>query len=167
MAGTDVTPIVVALGDLASALDGDIREAVLTSIGMVGKEEAERAVRVESSKRGSLADLSMSGWRRGSPIKLGARFDVEGSTVTIAPAGRTKGPWRVLEEGRAGGGSFDMVLVGRARKDGTRRGRSRGRNVGGTKGKGTWSDAERAIEDEAPRVGQRTLEVEAQRRWVR
>ena len=143
MAGTDVTPIVVALGDLAVALGPDGLKPVLTAIGMTGKDESTRAVRSD------IGDVSMSNWRRAKPISIGARFDLSGTSVMITPDRRSRGPWKVLESGRRAGTS------------------RRGRRYSSSSGKGTWSDAERLIEVEAPRVAQRALEVEAQRRWMR
>ena len=130
---------------LEKELDGAGKKRMLDTLGKGGKEDAYAAV------AGDLGDHSMSHWWRGRPIDINARYDVKGDSVEITPAGRARGPWRVLEDGRKGGGSHDLVLVGRVRKDGTRRARSRGRTSGATRGKGTWTDAERLLEKNTPK----------------
>jgi hypothetical protein len=133
------------LDNLEKELDGAGKQRMLETLGKGGKTDAYAAV------AGDLGDHSMSHWRRGRPIDINARYDVKGDTVEITPTPRSSGPWRVLEDGRQGGGSHDLVLVGRVRKDGTRRARSRGRSSGATRGKGTWSDAEERIGRETPK----------------
>ena len=160
-----IDAFVVQMNAMAAGIGGRDLDAVLTKVGLEAKEQAAKAVQSEGSRRGSLGDQSMSNWRRGNPFKIGARFDIEGTTVSVTPDRRASGPWRVLEEGRASGGSFDMVLVGRARKDGTRRGRSRGRNQGGTTGKRTWSDAEKLIEAKVPPVAIEASWEAMRKRW--
>jgi hypothetical protein len=100
-------------------------------VGMETKKDVDAAV------RGDLGDLSMSNWRRGKPIQISGRFDVEGSDLIISPAARSRGPMRVLEDGRRAG-------VARAR-----RGRA-GRRVSSSRGKSTWTDAVRIMEREVP-----------------
>lgn len=118
---------------------------LLDAIGKAAKQDAAEAVRSD------LGDMSMSHWWRGRPIEIQARYDVRSDhEVDLAPTPRSRGPWRVLEDGRRAGGAFDLVQVGRRRKDGTRRGRSRGRNQGATSGKSTWSDASRLMEQRTP-----------------
>ena len=160
-----VDAFVIQMDAMAAGIGGKDLDAVLAKAGVEAKEQAAKAVQSEGSRKGSLADQSMSNWRRGSPFKIGARYDIQGTTVSVTPERRASGPWRVLEEGRASGGSFDMVLVGRARKDGTRRGRSRGRNQGGTAGKSTWSDAEKLIEAKVPPVAVETAWELVRKRW--
>jgi hypothetical protein len=79
----------------------------------------------------------MSNWRRGKPIQVTGRFDVDGDSLIISPAARARGPMRVLEDGRRAG-------VARAR-----RGRA-GRRVSSSRGKSTWSDAVSIMEREVP-----------------
>jgi hypothetical protein len=134
------------IGDLESELDGSKLKAKLEQIGKESKGDAEKAV------RGDLGDLSMSNWRRGSPIQILARYDLRSDhEIEVTPSPRARGPWRVLEDGRRGGAATDLVLVGRVRKSGTRRAKSRGRNQGGTAGKSTWSDAVAIMERETPK----------------
>lgn len=162
----DFVTVAAKFDKFADDLAGRTLSEALGKLGQAAKKDADEAVRAESSKRGSLADASMSGWRRGSPIEISARYDVTSDhEVEVAPNRRTRGLWRVLEEGRVGGSAFDMVLVGRTRKDGTRRGRSRGRNVGETAGKGTWSDAERLIEDRTPKRVEAEVSAALRRRF--
>lgn len=133
------------LDKLNRSLDGPDKVKLLHELGKAAKEDTTDAV------RGDLGDTSMSNWWRGKPIEAAARYDlVNQHAVDILPTPRSRGPWRVLEEGRKPGGAFDLVQVGRRRKDGTRRGKSRGRNQGATEAKETWSDAARLIEDRTP-----------------
>lgn len=130
---------------LDRALDGPDKARLLTDLGVRAKADVTEAVEAD------LGDRSMSHWRRGDPIDLASRFDVAGDAVTVTPTPRTRGPWRVMEDGRRPGGAFDLVQVGRRRKDGTRRARSRGRNQGATEGKQTWTEAAALIEDRTPK----------------
>lgn len=133
------------IGKFADALEGPPAKALLVKIGMAAKGDAADAL------RGDIGDMSMSHWRRGNPFDLSARFDVlSDSEVEVLPAKRAAGPWRVLEEGRRPGGAFDLVQVGKRRKDGTRRGKSRGRNQGATAAKNTWSDALAIMDAKTP-----------------
>lgn len=130
---------------LAEAFGPRQMEEFLRDVGDAGKVAAADALAAD------IGDQSMSNWRRGNPFDLAAKYDlVHGSAVEILPRPRARGPWRVLEEGRKPGGAYDLVQVGRARKDGTRRAKSRGRNQGATAGKGTWSDALQIIEKDVP-----------------
>ena len=140
------------IDDFKDDLDGSKLQKKLEQIGKESKEDAAKAVRAESSKKGSLADESMSNWRRGNPFKITARYDIKSDhEIEVTPTPRSSGPWRVLEDGRKGGAATDLVLVGRVRKSGTRRAKSRGRNQGGTAGKSTWSDAVAIMERETPK----------------
>lgn len=115
---------------------------MLEAVGKAAKNDVDDAVHA------TLGDDSMSNWRRGHPIPIQGRWQVVGDSVQITPAPRGRGPFRVLEDGRQGGGSHDLVLVGKVRKDGTRRARSRGRTQGATsegKVKHTWTHAEALI----------------------
>ncbi len=103
-------------------------KSALTRLGVAAKADAAEAV------KGDLGDLSMSNWRRGKPIQIGARFDVKGTTVDVMATPRSRGPWRVLESGRSAGVS-----------------KRRGRPVSASAGKGTWSDAVKLMEDRTPK----------------
>jgi hypothetical protein len=133
------------LDKLQRSFDGPDKAKLLHAVGKGAKDDVREAV------RGDLGDQSMSNWWRGRPIEIAGRYDLEGDDVAeVTPTPRSRGPFRVLEEGRKPGGSYDLVHVGRRRKDGTRRGKSRGRNQGATAAKGTWSDAEQLIEKRTP-----------------
>lgn len=127
------------------ALQGPDAEKLLNVVGKAAKQDAAEAVEAD------LGDRSMSHWRRGNPIELAARYDVRSdSEVEVLPTPRSRGPWRVMEDGRRAGSAYDLVQVGRVRKDGTRRGRSRGRNSGATQGKNTWTEASALMEQRTP-----------------
>ena len=131
---------------LQRALEGPELEKVLHVLGKGAKGDAVKAV------EGDLGDRSMSHWRRGAPIEVTARYDqVADNAIDVGPERKNRGPWRVLEDGRQAGSAFDLVQVGKRRKDGTRRGKSRGRNQGATEGKGTWSDAVAIMDNETPK----------------
>lgn len=134
------------LDDFRGELDGSKLQRKLEAIGKAAKEDAHGAV------RGDIGDQSMSNWWRGRPIQVQARYDLKGdSTIEVTPTPRSRGPWRVLEDGRRPGGAYDLVQVGRVRKNGTRRAKSRGRNQGATAAKTTWSDALAIMERETPK----------------
>ena len=133
------------LSKLEKALSGPEAEKLLHAVGKAAKADATEAVQAD------LGDRSMSHWRRGSPIELAARYDVKSdSEVEVLPTPRSRGPWRVMEDGRRAGSAYDLVQVGKRRKDGTRRGKSRGRNSGATQGKNTWTEASALMEQRTP-----------------
>lgn len=135
----------------AQSLQGPAAAKRLTAIGVKAKADASKAV------RGDLGDTSMSHWRRGRPIDIAARFEQDADSITVTPTPRSRGPWRVLEDGRRGGGAYDLVQVGRRRKDGTRRARSRGRNQGATRGRNTWTEATELMAKETPKRHNKAL----------
>lgn len=126
--------------------------------GAAGRRRLERvAVKtkgdVAEAVKGDLGDLSMSGWRRGNPIDVQGRYDVQtDSSFTVTPAKRGRGPMRVLEQGRNQGNAFGFAgpgvnaqtgatarnQDGSVRKVRARKGK---RWNGRTAGKDTWSDA--------------------------
>lgn len=131
---------------LGRALKGPEAEKLLHAVGKAAKDDAAKAAQAD------LGDRSMSHWRRGNPIELAARYDLTSDqSIDVTPTPRSRGPWRVMEEGRKGGSATDLVQVGRRRTDGTRRGRSRGRNSGSTQGKNTWTEATDLMERETPK----------------
>jgi hypothetical protein len=134
------------LDDFRSELDGTKLKAKLDQIGKAAKDDAAKAVQAD------LGDQSASNWWRGRPIKIEARYDLKGDhEIEVTPTPKSRGPWRVFEDGRRGGSATDLVLVGRVRKSGTRRAKSRGRNQGATAGKNTWSEAVEIMERETPK----------------
>lgn len=126
--------------------------------GVEGRRRLERVAQrtkgdVAEAVKGDLGDLSMSGWRRGNPVDVQGRYDVQtDSSFTVTPAKRGRGPMRVLEQGRNQGNAFGFAgpgvnaqtgatarnLDGSVRKVRARKGK---RWNGRTAGKNTWSDA--------------------------
>ena len=103
----------------------------------------DQAVRRTPAGQGSLADGSMSGWRRSKPIVIVGKVKVSGVEVAIEP--NAKGPMRVLESGRqasvqgpliTSGGKSGVRKVSRARRK---------RSSVASEGKGTWTAATDAI----------------------
>ena len=128
----------------------------LNKLGMVAKADAARAV------TGSIGDLSMSHWRRGNPIPIVSRFDVEGTVLTVQPAPRGRGPMRVLEDGRRARDAQSKVSF-RQLKSGAvkvRRGKTTARS-GATKGKQTWTHAVEAMS----RSTVKGMRVQAAAKW--
>lgn len=146
---------------LAKEMDGRALKARLTKVGVLSKADINEAV------RNDLGDLSMSGWRRGNPIEVAGRFDVQGTKLEMSPAKPARGPMRVLEQGREQRTKGDRVEsgLGRARKDGTRRMRYRTakRNAGRTQGKDTWTDATKIMERKMPDRYERALRADIAR----
>jgi len=129
----------------ADDLGGQVLRVASEQVGKAAKGDATEAV------RGDLGDESMSHWRRKSPIPIGARYDLRSDHQGEGlPTPRARGPWRVLEDGRSAGAATDVVQVGRVRKNGTRRAKSRGRNQGGSRGRGTWTAAVKLMADRTP-----------------
>jgi hypothetical protein len=137
-----------------SQLEKSIKTPPLARIGNKVKGDVDNAV------RGDIGDLSMSGWRRGNPIQIQGAYKVLTPTsLEIAPTPRSRGPMRVLEQGRHAGGGFQGPGVNRstgltARTKGgrVRKVRANGRWNGRTDGKDTWSDAVRVLEKKVPRL---------------
>jgi hypothetical protein len=129
----DLSALARKMDEFADKISGQAMARTLSTIGVKAKADVGEAV------RGDLGDMSMSNWRRGRPIQLSARFDVQGDdTIEVTPTPRARGPMRVLEQGRRAGVSR-----------GTRR--RRARPVSASAGKGTWSDASRLIAERTPR----------------
>jgi hypothetical protein len=132
---TDLAGLVVKLERVRNDLTS---EALLRDVGMRGKQLGTAAVNADTG-----GDARMSNWRRGRPINLATRFDVQSeSLVQIAPSPRARGPVKVLTYGREAGMSR-----------GTRRRASR--PVSASRGKGTWVRAVADMEAELPKVVQR------------
>lgn len=143
----EFSPFMAKLDRLGKEIGGEGQRRMLETLGRLAKDDVSAAV------AGSLGDHSMSHWWRGRPVQIGGKYTVRADTVEITP-GPGAAQMRVLEDGRQGGGSHDLVLVGRVRKNGTRRGRSRGRASGATRGKGTWTHAVERISRQTPQRAQ-------------
>ncbi len=124
---SDLARLVVKIERVAKELTD---ERLLNAAGMEGKRIGTTEIRAATG-----GDARMTNWRRGRPINLAARFDVQGAdAVQIAPAPRARGPVRVLTSGRQAGQS------------------RRGRPVSASRGKGTWDRAGVEMQTELPRV---------------
>ena len=161
MAGNDTAKAVTKLSNVATALSGPAMEKRLTQVGLGAKRDGDAAVTAE------LGDNSMSNWPRGRPIAIRVRFESSASKLEVTPAPRSRGPWRVLEDGRKPGGSFDLIQVGRRRKDGTRRGKTRGRNQGATPAKRTWTKATIVMGKNAGKKAGRLTVDDVRKAWQR
>lgn len=154
------------LNRVAAALDDDAWKPI---IGAKAKDLAANAVRRETAKSGSLADLSMSGWPRSKPAKLEANWESEGSGITVGPYRRVLGPWRVLEDGRR------AYRAGQFRRRGSRgatkyRGATSrlavvSRTVGSVQGKGTWTKATNEIGRLTPRDITKAKRAAVRKAW--
>ena len=142
----------------------------LDRVGRKLADEVDAAVKSTPAARGSLSDMSMSGWRRSRPIPITGFHKVTGDGIEVAPARMSRGPMRVLESGRASYGAGDRRQSGTRvrKKDGQRVDRYRKvkRNVGGTDGKGTWSVASgKVVAKATPMLHDEELRVMT--RWFR
>lgn len=133
------------LDGFSKELDGTAAKKRLERVAMQTKKDVEEAV------RGDLGDLSMSGWTRKKPIEVKGRFGVKSDTeFEVTPDRRSRGPMRVLEEGRQARTAGDSRRKGSytSKKTGITKDRYARvkRNIGATDGKGTWSDAVKLME---------------------
>lgn len=122
---------------LAKEMDGRALKARLTRVGVLSKADINEAV------RNDLGDMSMSGWRRGNPHEIVGRFDIEGTVLAMTPAKRSRGPMRVLQQGRNNWAEGTRPAR-RSRPRMTRR------FNGTTQGKDTWTDATKIMERKMP-----------------
>ena len=135
---------------LASEFDGRQLRKSLEVVGRETKGDIVEAV------RGDLGDTSMSGWRRGKPTPIVGRYDiVSDHEIDMTPTPRSRGPMRVLEQGRNQGNAGGIAgpgIIQNGENAGTTarnkngslrkvRARKAKRWNGRTQGKGTWGDA--------------------------
>lgn len=130
-------------------LDGPTARKRLTRAALQTKPDVADAV------EGDLGDTSMSGWRRGKPFDVLGRYEIKSdSEFEITPQRKGYGPMRVLEQGRQAYSAGDKRRKGsyKSKKTGlvTERFGAVKRNVGATRGKGTWSDAVGLMQDRVP-----------------
>lgn len=149
--------LVAKLNKLRHQIDG-----VAETVAKESRLDVEQAVKAD------IGDSSMSGWRRGKPIQIyGAYKVLTQTTAEITPARMSAGPMRVLESGRnahGGVGGFQGPGINfrtgktSARARTTGRGSTKGRRYNGkTRGKDTWSDAEKLIVARLPKRSSRAL----------
>ena len=121
---------------LTTELVGDKQlERTAFDVGMMAKGAVS-----ELSGAASLGgDLAFSGWRKGS-LPLGVRFDTKGKPgqVVIVPTGKSRGPWRVAEEGRHPGMAGPMQGPRLTKTGKVSRARVKRWN-GTTEGKQSWT----------------------------
>jgi len=142
------------LDGVAAEFDGRARKSRLEAIGKLCEKDVDRPV------QGDLGDLSMSGWRHKSPIDVVGHSEMATSVdfgIFVSPAVKG-GAWRkglglmrVLQDGRKAYSKGDKRQSGwRVRKkDGAvvAKNRKVKRNTGATKGKDTWDDAVKLIDE--------------------
>ena len=128
--------------------------------GTAGLERMKRVAMdtkgdIDAAVTGDLGDASMSGWRRGKPIKVKGAYRVEGSVVAMVPS--AAGPMRVLQDSRNSGAGFAGPGVNRSTGQTARGKRGNVKAVrknkrwnGTTDGKDTWSDATEIMVREVP-----------------
>ena len=139
---------------LGTELTGPALKTVGTAVGEAAKDDVLAKV-----KRDAGGNDSLSGWRN-STLKIGAQYTVKGDTVTVTPENLSRGPMRVLNDGRHQGNASGFSGPG-VSKDGTTkrtkagkvrkvRSRQASRWNGRTRGKGTWDDAIDVVVRETP-----------------
>lgn len=166
----DLSPLVDGFGQFAKDLSGKGLQEMLDVIGLGAKEDVAQAVRRTPARRGSLADQSMSGWRRGKKGAVGviqAEYKIEGSAVRVQPRGSSGGPMRVLEDGRKAHAAGSMRQSGTytSKRTGVSRPKLRkvNRQVHPYPGKNTWSKAIEVVARESPKRAESVLSDVARR----
>jgi hypothetical protein len=132
----------VQIGRVSKAMDDRSWHPI---VGAQAKEDAKTAVARD------IGDHSMSGWPRAKPLDLAAEWKSLDDGIIVRPTGRTRGPWRVMEDGRK------AYRAGQFRSRGSRVGKGGAYTrlalvsgtVGATQGKSTWSDATDIIAKDA------------------
>lgn len=125
--------------------------------------KAKLAPLVAQAVSGDIGDTSMSGWWRGAAIDVSGVAVQTPEGLAIEPEKRSRGPMRVLQQGRNQGNAAGFAGPGISRTTGmTARTKSGGvrktrawkakRWNGTTTGKNTWSDAEVLVARDAGRV---------------
>lgn len=160
-AAADVARLHRKFDKLERQFDGRELEAQLLKVGKLATPFVNEAVRATPAAKGSLSDGVMSGPGRWSTFSLkGEAKALEGSrpTVVIRPTGKSRGPMRVLEDGRKGYSAGDRRKSGtRLNKDKVRVDKFRKikRNLGATEGKQTWTRATTVMARYVPAAGRR------------
>jgi len=168
--------VATGFGDLARNLrelaqDAMPRREELQAVADRLVPEVAEAVRATPSRGEgrSLADQSMSGWRRGKPILIAGTAFVRKGSIMVTRNKESAGMMRVLDDGRnrgdAGGfagpgvsadGTTRRTKAGNVRKVANRSklvvgdGRVRRKWNGPTEGKNTWTHALNRMESAAP-----------------
>lgn len=161
----DLSTLITGLDEFARELADEGMKAMFDAIGMGAKEDVADAVKTTPVRPGrSLADQSMSGWRRGKKGTVGkivAEYKIEGSQITIRPMGNSTGQMRVLEDGRKAHAAGSMRNSGTytSKKTGAVRQKTRKvtRQVHPYPGKGTWARAMQVVERESVARAEKVL----------
>ena len=135
---------------VADELNGEAARKRLTRVAVETKKDVDEAVRQDLHGR-----QFFKNWRRDNQLEIKGRFDIKSDTeFEITPQRKGYGPMRVLEQGRQAYSAGDKRRKGsyKSKKTGlvTERFRAVKRNVGATRGKGTWSDAVGLMQDRVP-----------------
>ena len=165
MSGSPFTSLDKKLDMLAREVSGKAGQARVLAVAKTVAPLVDEAVRHTPAAHGTLADGSMSGWRRTKPIVLVGRVKVSGAEVAIEP--NAKGPMRVLQDGRQA--SVQGPLITSGGKSGKRRVSKarRKRYSVAAEGKGTWTDATEKIVAAAPPLMAKELEASMDRLFLR
>jgi hypothetical protein len=136
------------LDNIMDSFVGRVNDETLREIGNAAVRDAAGALAAD------IGDQSMSRWPVGKPFELTAEAKLEAGGVSVTPVRNARGPWRVLESGRAG------YAAGDRRNSGTRTRKSDGvvvqktrkvkRATGAAGGRGTWSAAVETMQRETP-----------------
>lgn len=145
-------------------------------LGVECKKDATEAVVKD------LGDQTMSGWWKPSkrrpgrkPVPIVTGFELKSDTaLEIEPKGKSKGPWRVLEEGRKASKKGDVYQVTRRYRS-KRTGevsvktydRKRKRTSGATGDKNTWTEATDLMRERLPKRSQKMLNDAMRRHFSR
>ena len=139
-------------------LDRSLRRLAVMKRELSGDAESKRLLRIaravrpmaDAQVRADIGDQSMSGWSHRSPVPIVSRARLSSPTsAVVEPTPKTRGPWRVMQSGRQAYAAGDRRVAGvRYRKrtnDYVLKTRLVKRNVGATRGRGTWTKAESAM----------------------
>ena len=158
----DLRSFAVAMNEAARSLTGPQLTDVMTKVGVALKPLGR-----DAASRDLGSDAKFSGWPKAA-LEVAFSPHRQPGGITFHRAGRSAGPWRVAEFGRNQGDASGFAGPGVNRRTGetlrtasggvrrVRGARSRKWN-GRTRGKGTWSEAERLIGSRAPAVVDREV----------
>ncbi len=140
----------VKLQAVLDEFDGTAAAARMARVAKATERDVDEAV------RGTLGDLSMSGWRRGAPIDITGISRVRTDSAFIS-AGRASGPMRVLQDGRHPGGGMQGPGVSpdgttaRTKAGKVRKVRKARRWNGSSPNKDTWTHAAELMQERVPK----------------
>jgi len=136
-----------AVTAFAEDLDGTGLRKITTAVAVETKGDPSEAAKADPMNG------SFSGWRRGNPIELKARYEdypQKPGVFEVMPAPKAKGPWRVAQEGRHPM-TFGPVLPKFTKTGKVSKVQRRAKRWNGvTRGFDTWDDAEKIMRDKVP-----------------